>query len=274
MKRGTVLITGAAGFLGSHLCDRFMKEGYRVIGVDDLSTGNLCHVEHHLQYGFRNMIQDVNQPISLRDDIDQILHVASSTSGFLNLLELAKQKGARLLLVTSADTPADVLRFQEAQRSTYQLAHGVQSQVARVYHAYGPRLRLRDPRVIPTFIRQALLGEDLPVYGDGSDVRNFCYVDDVVEAIFRLLDSGYSAPVDIAGKEAVSIKELAQDIQLLSGKDIALEFLPERGGSSSRRVPNLLKTKTILDWEPQVSRSMGLLRTYAYFQHMYEQAHN
>lgn len=294
-KHKTVLVTGAAGFLGSYISERFIDEGHRVIGVDNLSTGTLGNVQHLFGKGFQFMRLDVNDEIHVEGDIDQIVHAAStttsssnprmlqravdmSTMGVPNVLRLAKKKGARVLLLSAAQTSQEThdasMGFQEAQMVVYKKAHGVETQVARIYNAYGPRLRLRDHRVLPTFIRQALLAEDLTIYGDGQQVRRFCYVDDVVEAIFRLLESAHPFPIDIAGSEEVTIQELAQEIRLISGKQLGLEFLPKRVSAPHRRHVDLSHAKEILDWEPKVSRAAGLIKTYTYYLHLYQQGLN
>ena len=306
MKR--VLITGAAGFLGSHLCDRFIKDGYHVLAMDNLITGRLKNIEHlfHLeQFEFLN--NDVSKFINVSGELDYILHFASPASpidylkipiqtlkvgslGVHNCLGLAKAKGARILIASTSEVYGDPLvhpqteeywgnvnpvglrgvydeakRFQEALTMAYHNFHGLQTRIVRIFNTYGPRMRLNDGRVLPAFIGQALRGEDLTIFGDGSQTRSFCYVDDLVEGIVRLLLSDYVYPVNIGNPSEITISQFAEEIIQLTGtaQRVIYENLPI--DDPKQRQPDISKAKTILNWSPKVDRAEGLKITYDYF---------
>ena len=303
-----VLITGAAGFLGSHLCDRFIKEGYHVIAMDNLITGDLKNIEHLFklkQFEFHH--HDVSKFVNVPGDLKYILHFASPASpidylkipiqtlkvsslGTHNLLGLAKAKKARILVASTSEVYGDPLvhpqteeywgnvnpvgprgvydeakRFMEAMTMAYHTFHGVETRIVRIFNTYGPRMRLNDGRVLPAFIGQALRGEDLTMFGDGSQTRSFCYVDELVEGIYRLLLSDYSMPVNIGNPSEISIKEFGEEIIKLTGTSQKLISLPLPQDDPKQRKPDITKAKAILGWEPKVSRADGLKITYEYF---------
>jgi dTDP-glucose 4,6-dehydratase len=307
MKR--VLITGAAGFLGSHLCDRFIKEGYEVIGMDNLITGNIKNIEHLLplkQFSFYH--HDVSKFTHVPGNLDYILHFASPASpidylkipiqtlkvgslGTHNCLGLAKAKGARILVASTSEVYGDPLvhpqnedywgnvnpvgprgvydeakRFQEAMTMAYNTYHGVETRIVRIFNTYGPRMRLNDGRALPAFIGQSLRGEDLTVFGDGSQTRSFCYVDDLIEGIYRLLLSDYVQPLNIGNPDEISLREFAEEIIALTGtkQQIVYKELPK--DDPKQRQPDITRARDILGWEPNVPRSEGLKKTYAYFE--------
>ena len=306
MKR--VLITGAAGFLGSHLCDRFIKEGYHVIGMDNLITGDLRNIEHLFklkQFEFYN--HDVSKFVHVPGELHYILHFASPASpidylkipiqtlkvgslGTHNLLGLAKAKGARMLIASTSEVYGDPMvhpqtedywgnvnpigprgvydeakRFQEAITMAYHTHHNVETRIVRIFNTYGPRMRLNDGRVLPAFIGQALRGEDLTMFGDGSQTRSFCYVDDLVEGIYRLLLSDYVYPVNIGNPAEITIKEFGEEIIKLTGTSQKLVSKPLPQDDPKQRKPDIAKAIEILGWEPKVSRAEGLKITYEYF---------
>lgn len=312
MKR--VLITGAAGFLGSHLCDRFIKEGCHVIGMDNLITGNLENIEHLFKLkNFEFYHHDVSKFIHVPRELDYILHFASPASpidylkipiqtlkvgslGTHNCLGLAKAKGARMLIASTSEVYGDPMvhpqtedywgnvnpigprgvydeakRFQEAITMAYHRYHGVETRIVRIFNTYGPRMRLNDGRVLPAFIGQALRGEDLTVFGDGSQTRSFCYVDDLVEGIYRLLHSDYAEPVNIGNPDEISIADFAEEIIKLTGTDQKVIYKPLPVDDPMQRQPNIDRARSILDWEPQVNRAEGLRITYEYFKSLPEE---
>jgi len=303
-----VLITGAAGFLGSHLCDRFIKEGYHVVAMDNLITGDLKNIEHLFkleQFEFIN--HDVSKHIHIDGELDYIMHFASPASpidylkipiqtlkvgslGTHNCLGLAKAKGARMLIASTSEVYGDPMvhpqtedywgnvnpigprgvydeakRFQEAITMAYHRYHGVETRIVRIFNTYGPRMRLNDGRVLPAFIGQALRGEDLTVFGDGSQTRSFCYVDDLVEGIYRLLLSDYAEPVNIGNSEEITIGEFAEEIIELTGTTQKVIYKDLPVDDPTQRQPNTDKARAILNWEAKVSRAEGLKITYEYF---------
>ncbi len=308
MSKKRVLITGAAGFLGSHLCDRFIKEGCHVIGMDNLITGDLKNIEHLMKLeNFEFYHHDVSKFVFVPGDLDYILHFASPASpidylkipiqtlkvsslGTHNLLGLARVKKARILVASTSEVYGDPLvhpqteeywgnvnpvgprgvydeakRFMEAMTMAYHTYHGVETRIVRIFNTYGPRMRLNDGRVLPAFIGQALRGEDLTMFGDGSQTRSFCYVDDLVEGIYRLLMSDYVNPVNIGNPSEITIKEFGEEIIKLTGTNQKLISKPLPQDDPKQRKPDITKAKEILGWEPKVSRAEGLKITYEYF---------
>lgn len=306
MKR--VLITGAAGFLGSHLCDRFIKEGFHVIAMDNLLTGNLDNIAHLFPLpNFEYYHHDVTKFVHVSGPLDYILHFASPASpidylkmpiqtmkvgslGTLNLLGLARAKGARMLVASTSEIYGDpdvhpqpeeywgnvnsvgprgvydeAKRFLEAITMAYHTFHGVETRIVRIFNTYGPRMRLDDGRALPAFMSQALRGEDITVFGDGSQTRSFCYVDDLVEGIYRLLMSNYHLPVNIGNPSEITIKEFAEEIIKLTGTDQKIVYKPLPQDDPKQRQPDITKARSILGWEPKVSRAEGLKITYEYF---------
>ena len=303
-----ILITGAAGFLGSHLCDRFIKEGYYVIGMDNLITGNLKNIEHLFKLKqFEFYHHDVTKFVNVPGHIDYILHFASPASpidylkipiqtlkvnslGTHNLLGLARVKKARILIASTSEVYGDPLehpqteeyngnvniigprgvydeakRFQESITMAYHTFHKVDTRIVRIFNTYGPRMRLNDGRVIPAFIGQALRGEDLTVFGDGSQTRSFCYVDDLIEGIYRLLHSNYHYPVNLGNPDEITIKDFADEIIKLTGTNQKITYKPLPINDPLQRQPSIEKAKKILGWEPKISRAEGMKRTYEYF---------
>ena len=302
------LITGAAGFLGSHLCDRFIKEGHHVIGMDNLITGDLKNIEHLFQLEqFEFHHHDVTKFVHVPGKLDYILHFASPASpidylkipiqtlkvgalGTHNLLGLAKEKKARFMIASTSEIYGDPLvhpqteeyygnvntigprgvydeakRFQESITMAYHRFHGLDTRIVRIFNTYGPRMRLNDGRVIPAFMGQALRGEDLTVFGDGSQTRSFCYVDDEIEGIYRLLMSDYTLPMNIGNPHEITIKEFAEEIIKLTGTDQKIVYKPLPKDDPMQRQPDITKAKEILGWEPKIDRSEGMKRTFEYF---------
>ena len=307
-NRKRVLVTGAAGFLGSHLCDRFIKEDFFVIGMDNLITGDLRNIDHLFKLTTREFYQhDVSTFVHVPGELDYILHFASPASpidylkipiqtlkvgslGTHNLLGLARGKRARMLIASTSEVYGDptvnpqpeeywgnvnpvgprgvydeAKRFQEAITMAYHNFHGLETRIARIFNTYGPRMRLNDGRVLPAFIGQALRGEPLTMFGDGSQTRSFCYVDDLVEGIYRLLFSDYVLPMNIGNPDEITIKEFGEEIIKLTGTDQKLISKPLPVNDPKQRRPDTTKAKEILGWEPEVSRSEGLKITYEYF---------
>src|SRR3954471_24965604 len=308
MARKRILITGAAGFLGSHLCDRFIKEDYHVIGMDNLITGDLRNIEHLFKLeNFEFYNHDVSKFVYVPGELHYILHFASPASpidylkipiqtlkvgslGTHNCLGLAKSKKARMLIASTSEIYGDpqvhpqpeeywgnvnpvgprgcydeAKRFMEAITMAYHNTHQVETRIVRIFNTYGPRMRLNDGRVLPAFIGQALRGEDLTMFGDGSQTRSFCYVDDLVEGIYRLLMSDYHLPVNVGNPGEIAIKEFGEEILKLTGAKQKLISLPLPKDDPKQRRPDITKAKEILGWEPKVSRAEGLKITYDYF---------
>ncbi|AXT51958.1 SDR family oxidoreductase [Aquimarina sp. BL5] len=303
-----VLITGAAGFLGSHLCDRFIKEGYHVIGMDNLITGDLKNIEHLFKLkNFEFYNHDVSKFVHVPGNLDYILHFASPASpidylkipiqtlkvgslGTHNLLGLAKEKGSRILIASTSEVYGDPLvhpqtedyygnvntigprgvydeakRFQESITMAYHTYHKVETRIVRIFNTYGPRMRLNDGRVVPAFIGQALRGEDLTVFGEGLQTRSFCYVDDLIEGIYRLLFSDYVYPVNVGNPNEITIKDFAEEIIKLTGTDQKVIYKPLPVNDPLQRQPDITRAKEILKWEPEIERSEGMRRTLEYF---------
>ena len=303
-----ILITGAAGFLGSHLCDRFIAEGFHVIGMDNLITGDLNNISHLFPLSnFEFHHHDVTKFVHVSGKLDYILHFASPASpidylkipiktlkvgslGTLNLLGLAKEKGARILVASTSEVYGDPLvhpqneeyfgnvnpigprgvydeakRFMESITMAYHRHHGLDTRIVRIFNTYGSRMRLNDGRVVPAFMGQALRGEDLTVFGDGSQSRSFCYIDDQVEGIYRLLFSDYTDPVNIGNPHETTIKEFAEEIIALTGTKQKVIYKPLPQDDPTQRQPDITKAKEILGWEPKVHRAEGLKIVYDYF---------
>jgi dTDP-glucose 4,6-dehydratase len=311
MKR--TLITGAAGFLGSHLCDRFLAEGHFVMGMDNLITGDLRNIEHLMgNKNFEFYHHDVTKFVHVPGDVDYILHFASPASpidylkipiqtlkvgamGTHNLLGLAMQKGARILVASTSEVYGDPMvhpqteeywgnvnpvgprgvydeakRYQEAITMAYHTYHDLETRIIRIFNTYGPRMRLNDGRVLPAFIGQALRGEDLTVFGDGSQTRSFCYVDDLVEGIYRLLMSDCADPVNIGNPDEITIRQFADEIIKLTGTNQKVIYKDLPKDDPTQRQPNITKARSILGWEPKVGRAEGLKITYDYFKNLPE----
>lgn len=308
MKKERVLVTGGAGFLGSHLCDRFIKEGFHVIAMDNLITGDIRNIEHLFRHpDFEFYQHDVSTFVHVPGELHYILHFASPASpidylkipiqtlkvgslGIHNLLGLARVKKSRILIASTSEVYGDPLvhpqteeyygnvnpvgprgvydeakRFQEAMTMAYHTYHHVDTRIVRIFNTYGPRMRLNDGRVLPAFIGQALRGEDLTVFGDGSQTRSFCYVDDEVDGIFRLLMSDYHQPVNIGNPDEITILQFAEEIIKLTGTSQKIINQPLPKDDPKQRQPDIRKAKELLGWAPKVSRSEGLKITYEYF---------
>jgi dTDP-glucose 4,6-dehydratase len=303
-----ILIAGAAGFLGSHLCDRFIAEDYYVIAMDNLLTGNIKNIEHLFELpNFKFYHHDITTFVHVPDDLDYILHFASPASpidylkmpiqtlkvgalGTHNLLGLAKAKNARILVASTSEIYGDpevhpqteeywgnvnsvgprgvydeAKRFLESITMAYHNAHGLETRMIRIFNTYGPRMRLDDGRVLPTFMRQAIEGEDLTIFGDGSQTRSFCYVDDLVEGIYKLLLSDYHLPMNIGNPSEISMSDFAEEIIKLTGTSQKVVYHDLPVDDPKQRCPDITKAKNILGWTPKIDREEGLKRTYKFF---------
>ena len=303
-----LLVTGAAGFLGSHLCDRLLAQGHTVVGMDNLITGapaNLTHLGHHR--GFQFIRHDVSTFIDVPGPVDGILHFASPASpidyleypiptlkvgalGTHNALGLAKAKGARFLLASTSEVYGDPLvhpqpeaywgnvnpvgprgvydeakRFAEAMTMAYHRYHGLDTRIVRIFNTYGPRMRPRDSRVVSNFIVQALKGEPLTIYGDGSQTRSFCYVDDLIEGIVRLFERGDADPTNIGNPHEFTVRQLAERVLALTDSHSAIVEQPLPVDDPKVRQPDITRARQRLSWEPQVPLEEGLRRTIGYF---------
>ncbi len=303
-----VLITGAAGFLGSHLCDKFLANGYQVVGMDNLLTGSLRNIEHLFpQKDFSFYHHDVTKFVHVPGDIHYILHFASPASpidylkmpiqtlkvgamGTHNLLGLAKAKKARILVASTSEVYGDPLehpqteeywgnvnpvgprgvydeakRYMEALTMAYHNYHGIETRIVRIFNTYGPRMRIDDGRALPTFLNQAMNGQNLTVFGSGQQTRSFCYVSGLIDGIYRLLHSDYHLPVNIGNPEEITLTQLATEVIELTKAKVKIDFKPLPQDDPKQRQPNITKAKTLLNWFPQVSRQTGMAQTYAYF---------
>ena len=308
MTRERVLVTGAAGFLGSHLCDRLIKEGYHVVAMDNLITGDLRNIQHLFKLEqFEFYHHDVSKFVFVPGELKYILHFASPASpidylkipiqtlkvsslGTHNILGLARVKKARVLVASTSEVYGDpavhpqveeywgnvnpvgprgcydeAKRFMEALTMAYHTYHGLETRIVRIFNTYGPRMRLNDGRVLPAFIGQALRGEDLTMFGDGSQTRSFCFVDDLIEGIYRLLLSGYHLPVNIGNPREMTMLEFADAIIKATKSKSKIVFKPLPQDDPKQRKPDITKAKTLLKWEPQVDLADGMKKTIAYF---------
>src|SRR6185295_8412211 len=308
MGKKRVLITGGAGFLGSHLSDRFLKEGYKVVAMDNLITGDLRNIEHLFKHpDFEFYHHDVSKFVHVPGELHYILHFASPASpidylkipiqtlkvgslGTHNLLGLARVKKSRILVASTSEVYGDptvhpqteeyygnvnpvgprgvydeAKRFQEAITMAYHTYHALETRIIRIFNTYGPRMRLNDGRVLPAFIGQALRGEDLTVFGDGSQTRSFCFVDDLIEGIYRLLLSDYAGPVNVGNPSEITIREFAEEIIKLTGTKQKVVYQPLPKDDPKQRQPDITKARKLFGWEPRVSRAEGLKITYEYF---------
>ncbi|MGJ7031887.1 UDP-glucuronic acid decarboxylase family protein [Niabella hirudinis] len=308
-----VLITGAAGFLGSHLCDQFISKGYQVIGMDNLITGDLKNLEHLFPNpDFEFYHHDITKYIHIPGALDYILHFASPASpidylkipiqtlkvgamGTHNCLGLAKDKKARILVASTSEVYGDPLvhpqpetywgnvnpigprgvydeakRYMESITMAYHTFHKVDTRIVRIFNTYGPRMRLNDGRALPAFIGQALRGEDITVFGEGTQTRSFCYVSDLVEGIYRLLLSNYTGPVNIGNPNEVSLRSFAEEVLALTGNKVKIVNRPLPVDDPKQRQPDITLAKKLLDWSPVVSREEGLKKTYDYFKELPE----
>ena len=303
-----ILITGAAGFLGSHLCDRMIKEGHEVIGMDNLITGDMNNLSHLMpveQFSFYH--HDVTKFVHVPGELDAIMHFASPASpldylkmpiqtlkvgslGTHNLLGLAKTKGATFMIASTSEVYGDPLvhpqteeywgnvnpigprgvydeakRFQQAMTMAYHTYHNVDIRIVRIFNTYGPRMRVNDGRALPAFFSQAIEGRDITVFGNGSQTRSFCYVDDLVDGIYKLLQSDYVYPVNIGNPVEISIKQAAEEIVKLTQTNSKIVYKDLPKDDPKVRQPDISKAQDLLGWTPKVSRKEGFARTFDYF---------
>ncbi len=307
MKK-TVLITGAAGFLGSHLCDYYLSKNFNVIGIDNLITGNLknlSHLKSNNDFKFREI--DITQDFKINDSLDFILHFASPASpidylkipletlrvgslGTENILKIALKNNARVLIASTSEVYGDPLthpqseeycgnvdpvgprgvydeakRFQEALTTAYHTYHRLDIRIARIFNTYGSRMRVNDGRAIPAFMSQVLRGECLTVFGDGSQTRSFCYIDDMLEGIYMLLHSNYTKPMNLGNPEEIALIDLAKEIIAMGGNENKIIFKPLPINDPIKRKPDITKAVNLLNWKPKVERKEGLKKTLEYF---------
>ena len=312
-----VLITGAAGFLGSHLCDHFISKKYKVIGLDNLITGNLKNISHlnsNLDFEFKEI--DITHAFNIDSNIDFILHFASPASpvdylkipletlrvgslGTENILKLALKNNARILIASTSEVYGDPLihpqteeyfgnvnpvgprgvydeakRFQEALTTAYNTFYGLDIRIARIFNTYGARMRVNDGRAIPAFIGQVLRGESLTVFGDGSQTRSFCYIDDLVDGIYKLLHSNYIKPINLGNPEEIALIDFAKEIIAMGGNNNKIVFKPLPKNDPAKRKPDITKAMEILNWHPKVSRKKGIEYTFNYFKKLSKQELN
>lgn len=302
------LVTGGAGFLGSHLCETLLQRGYEVIAMDSLLTGDLRNIEHLFgQKGFSFVNYDVTHFVHVPGKLDAILHFASPASpidylelpiqtlkvgslGTHNMLGLAKEKKSKFLLASTSEVYGDPLehpqtedywgnvntigprgvydeakRFAEAITMAYRRTHGVDTRICRIFNTYGPRMRLRDGRALPSFLTQALRGEDVTVFGDGSQTRSFCYVSDLIDGIIKLLESNVTDPVNIGNPSEMTIGDFAREIIIATGSKSKIVYKPLPKDDPKQRRPNITRAKTLLGWEPKVPLAQGIEKTIAWF---------
>ena len=301
------VVTGSAGFIGSHLCEELLSRGHSVVGIDNLITGDLANIAHLRDRDFQFIRHDVTQYIDVDGPVDNVLHWASPASpidylelpiqtlkvgslGTHNALGLAKAKGARFVIASTSEIYGDPLehpqretywgnvnpigprgvydeakRFSEAITLAYHRAHGLNTKIVRIFNTYGPRMRLRDGRAVPAFMSQALQGEDVTVFGDGTQTRSFCYVSDLVDGILRLLESNTNEPVNIGNPQELTIEEIARTIIALIGSPSRIVYRPLPVDDPKQRRPDITRARTLLDWQPKVGLEEGLSKTVDYF---------
>ena len=302
------LVSGAAGFIGSHLCDRLLADGHSVVGLDNLITGarrNLAHLENHPRFRFLEF--DVTHPIDVTGRFDHVWHLASLASpkeylahpietlesgstATRNMLEIARRDGARFLITSTSECYGDPLehpqvetywgnvnpvglrscydeskRYAEAMTMAYHRTHGVRTNIARIFNTYGPRMALKDGRVVPAFLDQALQGQPLTIFGDGTQTRSFCYVSDMVEGLVRLASSAERLPVNLGNPVELTILEFAERIRELMGSNLPIVFEPLPSDDPKKRRPDITKAKRVLGWAPKIALADGLRETVAYF---------
>jgi dTDP-glucose 4,6-dehydratase len=304
------LVTGGAGFLGSHICEYLLKKGHQVIAMDNLLTGTIVNIEHLQGENFKFIKHDVTEYVYVAGPIDYVLHFASPASpidylqlpiqtlkvgalGTHKTLGLAKEKGATFLLASTSEVYGDPLehpqredywghvnpvgprgvydeakRFAEAMTMAYHRYHGLDTKIVRIFNTYGPRMRPNDGRAIPTFIPQALRGEPITVFGDGSQTRSFCYVDDLVEGIYRLLVSDYHEPVNIGNPQEMTVKQLAETIIDITGSRSSIVYKPLPVDDPKIRQPDISRAREVLGWEPRVALGEGLRQTIDWFRRL------
>ncbi len=302
-----IIITGGAGFLGSHLCERCLSEGHEVVAVDNLITGSSDNIAHLDSPQFSFEEQNISDGIDIDGPVDFILHFASPASpvdylelpiqtlkvgalGTHNALGLARAKGAGLLLASTSEIYGDPLvhpqredywgnvnsigprgcydeakRFAEAIVMAYHRQHGIDTKIVRIFNTYGPRMRLKDGRIVPNFMRQAILSEPLTIYGDGSQTRSFCYATDLIDGIYRLMLSKENRPVNIGNPNEFTVLEFAHLVQELTGSKSELQFMPLPEDDPKQRQPDISRAREILGWEPKIELKEGLTHTLAYF---------